>query len=38
MIQNPVGGNGEVVISYQYKHKLFKLTHFGVNFVNSVCK
>lgn len=38
MIQNPVGGNGDVTISYKYKHKLFKLTHFGLNFVNTVCK
>lgn len=38
MIQNPVKANGEVQISYKYKHKLFRLTNFGINFVNVVCK
>ncbi len=38
MIQNPVKGNEKVQISYQYKHKLFRLTNFGLNFVNVVCK
>jgi hypothetical protein len=38
MIQNPVKGNEKVQISYQYTHKLFRLTNFGLNFVNVVCK
>lgn len=38
MIQNPVRVNGKVQISYNYKHKLFRLTNFGLNFVNVVCK
>lgn len=38
MIQNPVRGNGKVQIKYKYKHKLFRLTNFGLNFVNVVCE
>ena len=38
MIQNPVGGNGDVKITYRYRHKMFKLTNFGVNFLNVTCK
>lgn len=38
MIQNPVRVNGEVQISYKYKHKLFRLTNFGLIFVNVVCR
>ena len=37
MIQNPIKGNEQVQVSYYYKHKLFKLTHFGVNFLNVTC-
>lgn len=38
MIQNPIGGSEDVQISYHYRHKMFKLTNFGVNFLNVACK
>lgn len=38
MIQNPVGDDDKVQIKYHYKHKLFKLTNFGVNFLEVTCK
>lgn len=38
MIQNPVGGNDTIKITYQYKHKMFRLTNFGVNFITVTCK
>lgn len=36
MIQHPIKGNQEG-IQYQYKHKIFKLTNFGVNFLTVIC-
>lgn len=38
MIQSPIGGNDTAGISYHYKHKMFRLTNFGVNFINVTCK
>lgn len=38
MIQNPLGKNDDVQVTYHYKHKMFKLTNFGVNFLNVTCK
>lgn len=36
MIKNPVKGD-QSQIHYKYRHKLFKLTNFGVNLLNVVC-
>lgn len=36
MIQNPIAGE-QKDIKYSYEHKVFKLTNFGVSFVNTVC-
>ena len=36
MIKSPVGGD-QSQIKYSYRHKLFKLTNFGVNLLNVVC-
>lgn len=36
MIQNPIRGDISN-IRYTYRHKIFKLTNFGVNFVKLVC-
>lgn len=36
MIKNPVSGDISS-IHYKYRHKIFKLTNFGVNFVKLVC-
>lgn len=36
MIQHPVGGD-QTQIHYKYRHKLFKLTNYGVNLLNVVC-
>lgn len=36
MIKNPVSGDTSR-IHYNYRHKMFKLTNFGVNFVKLVC-
>lgn len=36
LIQHPVGGNQDL-IRYSYKHKIFKLTNFGVDLLNVVC-
>lgn len=38
MIQNPIRSNEKVPVLYHYKHKMFKLTNFGINFLNVVCK
>lgn len=38
MIQNPIDVNGDVQISYHYKHKMFKLTNYGLNFIKTTCK
>lgn len=38
MIQHPIKGDESVHVSYNYKHKLFKLTHYGINFLTVVCK
>lgn len=41
MIKNPIGVDEEKLkadIKYTYKHKLFRLTNFGVKFINVVCK
>lgn len=37
MIQHPVDGD-QSQIRYRYRHKLFKLTNFGVNFLKVVCQ
>lgn len=37
MIQHPVGGD-KSQIHYKYRHKMFKLTNFGANFLKVVCK
>ena len=36
MIQHPVGGD-QSQIQYKYRHKMFKLTNFGVNLLKVVC-
>lgn len=36
MIKNPVSGD-QSQIQYTYRHKMFKLTNFGVNLLNVVC-
>lgn len=36
MIQNPVRGD-QKMIKYHYRHKMFKLTNFGMNLLNVVC-
>ena len=37
MIQNPVQGD-QTMIRYTYRHKLFKLTNFGVQLLQVVCQ
>ena len=37
LVQNPVKGD-QSMISYSYKHKLFKLTNFGVQLLQVVCQ
>lgn len=36
MIQNPVGGDPSM-IHYKYRHKMFKITTFGLQFLQVVC-
>lgn len=31
-------GNAEAIIEYHYHRKVFKLTNYGINFLDSVCK
>lgn len=37
MIKNPVKGD-KVKINYKFRHKMFKLTNFGVNLLQVVCQ
>ena len=36
LVQNPVGGDTSM-IHYKYRHKIFKLTNFGADFLKVVC-
>ena len=38
MIQNPMKETENVSITYNYKYKIFKLTNYGLNFIDVTCK